>query len=204
MKIEKEAKKLEKLLRIGNKFQSRPKVNIIYGNRKQSEVINMKLVENAKEKKIQKLNFLTRLLKMIHEGATGFDLAYEVEKNREVKRLIYDGILFYNTFLEIGNKKFIEAPDKKIENYKSFRTVEDTEKYIFILWLDDTINSLKEELYSKEDYTEYLKSKKSIEINKVRDRLKETLTHCKNCGAQIQSKEQKFCEQCGVNLIEEI
>ncbi len=204
MKLEKEAKRLDKLLRTGDKFLSRPKVNIIYGDRIQSEVIKMKLEENAKEKKIQKLNFLINLLKMINKGVTGFDLAYEVEKNQEVKHLIYDGILFYNTFLEIGNKKFIEAPDKKIETYKSFRTIEDTEKYIFMLWLGDTITSLKEELHPKEYYTEYLKSKKGVEINKVKNRLRETLTHCKNCGARIKSKEQKFCEECGVNLLEEL
>ena len=43
------------------------------------------------------LVFLKWLLRMIRNGATGFDLAHEVEKNKEVKKLIYDGILFYNT-----------------------------------------------------------------------------------------------------------
>ncbi|MFX1442960.1 MAG: hypothetical protein ACFFHV_06050 [Promethearchaeota archaeon] len=50
---------------------------------------------------------------MIEIGAMGCDLAYEVEKNQYVKKLIYDGILFYNVFLEIGNQKFIDAPDIK-------------------------------------------------------------------------------------------
>ena len=160
----------------------------------------MKLEENVKEKKIQKLNFLTRLLTMIHEGSTGFELAYKVEKNRKIRHLIYDGILFYNTFIEIGSKKFIEAPDKKIENYKSFRTVEDTEKYIFMLWLHDTITSLQEELYPKGDYTEYVKSRKTKEVKKAKKSLREGLIHCKNCGTRIKSKEQKFCEECGVDL----
>lgn len=44
------------------------------------------------------LHFLEFLLRTINKGATGFDLAYEVEKNYEVKNLIYNGILFYNIF----------------------------------------------------------------------------------------------------------
>lgn len=204
MKLKKEFKKLDKKLRTGKEFQLSPKVNIIYGKRIQPVVSNMKSEEDTKEKKILKLNFLTRLLNMIYEGATGFALAYEVEKNQEVKHLIYDGVLFYNTFLDVGTKIFIEVPNKKIENYKSFRTVEDTEKYIFMIWLNDAITSLKEQLHPKEDYNEYIKSIKAKEIKQPKDRLRERLTHCKNCGTQIQSKEQTFCEQCGVNLIEEI
>ncbi|MFW9988257.1 MAG: zinc ribbon domain-containing protein [Candidatus Odinarchaeota archaeon] len=165
----------------------------------------MKLEENVKifkERKINKLNFLIRLMKMIQEGCTGFALAYEVEKNRKIRNLIYDGILFYNTFIEIGKDKFIEAPDKKIENYKSFRTVEDTEKYIFMLWLNDTITSLQKELYPEDDYTEYFKSRKTKEVKETKKSLREDLNYCKNCGARIMSKEQRFCEKCGVDLSE--
>ncbi len=46
----------------------------------------------------EKLNFLMRLSNMVKEGATGSDLAYEVEKNQEVKSLIYDGVLFIIRF----------------------------------------------------------------------------------------------------------
>ncbi|MFX0037351.1 MAG: hypothetical protein ACFE9I_17150 [Candidatus Hermodarchaeota archaeon] len=204
MNLEEKFKKLDEKLRIGEEFQSRPKVNIIHGKRMTPIEDDMKLKEELKEKKIQKLSFLTWLLKMIHEGATGFDLAYEVEKNQEIKHLIYDGILFYNAFLEIGTKKFIEMPDKKIENFKSFRTIEDTEKYIFLVWLNDTITSLKKELFPKEDYEEYVKSRRAKEIKEAKDQLRERLTHCKNCGTRIQSKEQIFCEECGKKLMEEI
>lgn len=162
----------------------------------------MKLQDIFKEENIQKLKFLTYILKMIYEGATGFELAYEVEKNRKIRNLIHDGILFYNTFIEIGDKKFIEAPDKKIENYKSFKTVEDTEKYIFMLWLNDTITSLQNELYPEDNYTEYFKSRKSKEVKETKKSLRENLNYCKNCGARIKSKEQRFCEKCGVDLSE--
>ena len=98
-----------------------------------------------------KLDFLKHLLQIINNGATGFELAYIVEKYQEVKNLIYDGILFYNTFIEIGNKKFKDAPDQIKKDYQSFKTIEDTEKYIFILWLKDTITSLEKKIQPKED-----------------------------------------------------
>ena len=90
------------------------------------------------------LRFFKKLLKMIQEGATGFDLAYEVEKNHAIKKLIYDGILFYNNFVEIGNNKFIDIPDEKKIDYKLFKTVEKTEKYIFLLWINKMIKKLEE------------------------------------------------------------
>lgn len=152
----------------------------------------------------EQLNFLKTLLKMINRGATGFDLAYEVERNQEIKRLIYDGILFYNTFLEIGIKKFIESPDKKINTYKSFKTIEQTEKYIFMVWLKDTINNLENEVQPGEDYSTYIEERKAQDEKKVMEKLRETLTHCKNCGAQIKSKDQEFCEECGINIIENL
>ena len=59
------------------------------------------------------LNFLKKISKMISKGATGFELAYETEKNHLQGRLMNDGIFFYKTFVNIGNQKFKEAPDKK-------------------------------------------------------------------------------------------
>ncbi len=59
------------------------------------------------------LIFLKRISKMISNGATGFELAYETEKNQLKGRLMNDGIFFYKTFINIGNQKFKEAPDKK-------------------------------------------------------------------------------------------
>ena len=140
------------------------------------------------------LAFLQNLLSMIRNGATGFDLAHEVEKNKEVKKLIYDGILFYNTFIEIGNTRFMDAPDKKKIDYEVFRTVEDTEKFIFLVWLRETINSIEKEFKPKGDYAKYLEIKKQNE-------LREKLTHCKNCGEPIRSIEQDFCEKCGFQFV---
>ncbi len=160
------------------------------------------------EKKMQtikdKLDFLRYLLDIINEGATGFELAYKVEKNQEVKSLIYDGILFYNTFIEIGNKKFLDAPDKVKVDYRSFKTIEDTEKYIFMVWLKDMITSLEKRIQPTEDYVKFIEAKKAQEIREAMKKLRERLTHCKNCGARIQSKEQLLCEECGKNLIESI
>ena len=112
-----------------------------------TEALKVETSEKKKEDTKQKHKFLDdfdvfkNLLKMIDNGATGFELAYEVEKNQYVKKLIYDGILFYNTFLEIGNQKFIEAPDAKEKSFNNFKTVEDTEKRLFMMWLKDEIHS---------------------------------------------------------------
>ena len=152
----------------------------------------------------KRLNLLKRLLDMIDKGTTGFELAYEVEKNQEVKKLIYDGILFYNTFLEIGNKKFIEAPDKTTIEYKSFKTIEDTEKYIFMVWLKDTINSLEKEIQPMEDYAKFIEEKRIQEAKEAMEKLRQGLTHCKNCGARIKSKDQEFCEECGMDIMKSI
>ena len=151
-----------------------------------------------------KLDFLKHLLEIINNGATGFELAYIVEKYQEVKNLIYDGILFYNTFIEIGNKRFKDAPDKIKKDYQAFKTIEDTEKYIFILWLKDTITSLEKKNQPKEDYAKFIETKKTREKIEGRDILRERLTHCKNCGARIKSKEQIICEECGENFIENL
>ncbi|MHA2194981.1 MAG: hypothetical protein ACXABO_05235, partial [Promethearchaeota archaeon] len=102
--------------------------------------------ETKEENPLEMLEFLRRLLIMINDGATGFDLAYAVEKNQEVKKIIYDGILFYNTFIEIGNQKFIEVPDKVKKDYRSFKTIEDTEKYIFMVWLRERISSIEKKI----------------------------------------------------------
>jgi len=134
------------------------------------------------------------LLKMIENGATGFDLAYEVEKNQYVKKLIYDGILFYNTFLEIGAQKFIEAPPNvKKKDFTNFKTVEDTEKHLFMIWLRDEIN--EREKYIVNSNVEYEKH-----IQK-REKLKEKFIFCQNCGAKNREKYQKYCEKCGFKLI---
>ena len=164
---------------------------------------NMILQENSTDLE-EHLNFLKHLLRMIYTGATGFDLAYEVEKNQRIKNLIYDGILFYNTFIEIGNNPFIEAPDKIKVDYSTFKTIEDTEKYIFMVWLTDVIESLEKKTKPKSEYTKYLETREEKELKMGREELPEDLKYCRNCGAKILSKDQKYCEKCGVDLIKSL
>ena len=163
--------------------------------------ISRKMKDDEKKDINKQLNFLKKLLKLIQNGATGFDLAYEVEKNKEVKSLIYDGILFYNTFLEIGDMRFIDAPDKKKSDFKSFKTIEDTEKFTFMIWLKDKIESLENEINPKSDYKKYIEKRKEKELSETRKELVKKLIHCKNCGAKILSTEQEYCEKCGVKLL---
>ncbi|MFX1572900.1 MAG: zinc ribbon domain-containing protein [Promethearchaeota archaeon] len=160
----------------------------------------MRFRENTKDLE-KHLDFLKHLLRLIHIGATGFDLAYEVEKNQRIKNLIYDGILFYNTFLEIGSKPFIDAPDKIKVDYRTFKTIEDTEKYIFMVWLTDVIESLENKTKPKLEYANYLEVKEEKKVKSGRKESPKDLKYCRNCGAQILSKDQKYCEKCGVDLL---
>jgi hypothetical protein len=200
MKISTQLDKLQKKIEKERKYKENPNDDrsggylFIDPKKKKSKEYDMK----------EKLDFLKLLLNMINEGATGFDLAYEVEKNQEMKHLIYDGVLFYNTFLNIGNKKFIDVPDKIIKNYKSFKTVEDTEKYIFIVWLNDTISSLQEKYHLTEEYKKYFEAKIAEEKKEAEKKLREKLIHCKYCGAKVRDSKQEFCEECGENLMEQI
>ncbi len=61
---------------------------------------------------------------MVEHGATGFELAHVVQKYNKIKMFIHDGIKFYNTFNEIGELIFLEAPDKKEKDYSFFKTVD--------------------------------------------------------------------------------
>ncbi|MFX1325715.1 MAG: zinc ribbon domain-containing protein [Promethearchaeota archaeon] len=200
MRINTEIDKLQKKIEKEKEFKHSSKITKTGGYL----FIDPRKKESKRRDLREQLNFLKKLLNMINEGATGFDLAYEVERNQEVKQLIYDGILFYNTFLEIGNKKFIESPDKITTTYKSFKTIEDTEKQIFMVWLKDTIDTLEKDIQPREDYSKYIEERKAQDEKEAIEKLRETLTHCKNCGAQIRSKEQEFCEKCGINIIETI
>lgn len=193
--------RLQRRIRIGRLYKTNFKKSLL-----EEEILQFSthMDDNKSEKKdlIEHLDFLKNLLKLIKRGATGFNLAYEVEKNKEMKYLIYDGILFYNTFLEIGPKRFIDAPDKKKVDFKSFKTVEDTEKYIFMIWLKDTIESIEKKIKPKGDYIKYVEERKEQELLKTKKKLLKRLTHCKNCGERIRSVEQEYCEKCGVKLLE--
>ena len=203
MRIGTQFKKLHKKIETERKLKQKS-YNERSGGYLYTDSKGRKPMEDKMQRITDKLDFLKRLLDIINEGATGFELAFEVEKNQEVKSLIYDGILFYNTFIEIGNKKFLEADDKVKVTYQSFKTIEDTEKFIFMVWLKDTITTLEKKIQPKEDYAKFVETKKAQEIREAMEKLRERLTHCKNCGAQIRSKKQLLCEGCGEILMEGI
>ena len=190
MRISTQTKKLKERVKTERKYKEN---HLILP----TEDFNLELLEKKRDKKTQKQKFIEDLdlfkilLNLIENGATGFDLAYEVEKNQYVKKLIYDGILFYNTFLEIGNQKFIEAPDIRKKDYSHFKTVEDTEKHLFMMWLNEEIDKREKILKENEEYEKYIQESK---------KLKEKYIFCQNCGAKIKDRYQKVCEICGFKL----
>jgi len=161
-------------------------------NEKLPKIIRQSGKEKVFERVIYELFYLKKIFKMIKEGATGYDLAYLVEQQKLIKRLINEkGILFYDTFLEIGEEKFIEYPNKKITYYKNFKTVENTEKYFFILWLKEEIKKLQR----KYIYLKQMKKPKNKE-----DQKESKTIICKNCGSITSNEKQKVCEKCGLLL----
>ncbi len=140
---------------------------------------------------LRDLHFFKKLLKIIEEGGTGFDLAYEIEKNHAIKKLIYKGILFYNNFIEIGDQKFIDIPNTIKTDYKHFKTIEKTEKYIFLIWLQEVIKNIEELLKSQ-----------NIDINNLEDLFKKLnikLT-CQKCNSIVKDFDQTICENCGAQI----
>ncbi len=195
-------KKLYKKIKLEKKYKTKISNLIETGTLGGSKPTKTK--EKVEKNLAEQLDFFKKMLRMIENGATGFDLAYEVEKNKVAKNLIYDGILFYNTFIEIGNTRFIDAPDKKKVDYKAFRTIEDTEKYVFLIWLKEIITSIDKEIKPREDYSKYKERHKRIEINEAQKKLRKNLIYCKNCGERIRSEEQEFCEKCGMKFLENL
>jgi len=135
--------------------------------------------------------FLKKLLEMITNRATGFELAYFVEKSQKINHLLYKGVMFYNTFLNTEKKIFIDLPDKEVKSYDNFKTIEETEKYLFMQWLKDTVSEKQERVDMEKEYRKY-EEKAFPNTSK--------LMYCKNCGANIKDEHQKFCEFCGVKL----
>ena len=140
---------------------------------------------------IKELEFLKKLLGMIEKGVTGFDLAHSVQKYNKIKMFIHEGINFYNTFNEIGELIFLEAPDKKEKDYSFFKTVEDTEKFIFMVWINDAIDKVGE----------YLKNNvENPTLKKLREKIIKQTKYCSKCDAEIMDDYQKICEKCGEDI----
>ena len=142
-------------------------------------------------KSIKELEFLNKLLRMIEHGATGFELAHVVQKYNKIKKLIHNGIKFYNTFTEIGELIFLEAPDKKEKDYSFFKTVENTEKYIFMVWIRDEI--AKGDVYLKNNVD-------SPTLIKLKEKIIKQTKYCKKCDTEIKDDYQKICENCGEDI----
>lgn len=195
-------KKLHKKIKLEKRYKT--EILNLLDNRIPKESKTMKTKKKTEINLEEQLIFFKKMLRMIEDGATGFDLAYLAEKNKVAKNLIYDGILFYNTFIEIGNTRFIDAPDKKKVDYKAFRTIEDTEKYVFMIWLKEIITSIEKEIKPREDFNKYKEIHKRIEIKEAQKKIRKNLIYCKNCGERIRSEEQEFCEKCGMKFLENL
>lgn len=149
----------------------------------------------------RELKILKNILNLITSGASGFDLAYEMDNNNFLTtNFNFDGINFYKMFLKIGNKSLIDIPDKKESNYTSFKTIEYTQKGRFMMWLKENINHIEEILKPTEDYDKYLKERRRIFEIKT-DYGSKQFIYCTYCGAQYEKGDLKYCEKCGYILL---
>ncbi|MHA1762172.1 MAG: hypothetical protein ACTSYC_00200, partial [Promethearchaeota archaeon] len=126
----------------------------------------------------KELEALEDLAHKIESGATGFELAFEAENNKNLPFLYFNGIYFIETFKKIGNNVFFESPDEIIKNYTSFKVKEETEKSIFLKWLQREIEERKAMFYPKQEYLQFKKMMEKKEMIK-------NIKFCPNCGARI-------------------
>ena len=145
---------------------------------------------------LENLIFLRNLLERIQNGATGFELAHYVEENQAMKALIYDGVLFYNNFVEIGEKRFIDMDDKRETTFQGFKTLEDTEKVILINWISEEIQKYERILSDPTAFEEYTEKKERA--NKLKKRT--SFIICKVCGTSLRGDNLKICTTCGSKL----
>ena len=73
-----------------------------------------------------------------------------------------------------------------------------------MVWLRERISTIEKNFKPKEDYAKFIEARKFEELKKVEKELRESLTHCNNCGTRIQSKEQVVCEECGLKLMDRL
>jgi len=104
------------------------------------------------------------------------------------RELIYDGIVFYDTFLEIGDNIVNDTPDEEKKDYGHFKIVEDSHKQVFLKWATELIENYKKQKLKEEIYKRYKKS---------RDKWYTEDLYCEKCGIRIKDKHQKVCEECG-------
>ncbi|MBN1214264.1 MAG: hypothetical protein JXA99_02360 [Candidatus Lokiarchaeota archaeon] len=125
---------------------------------------------------------------MIEQDATGYDIAYEIEDNGFKNDLISDGIVFYNIFLNIGDKSVKNIPNEEKQNYKTFKTMGDSHKKQFMNWANNIIEKFENPIKIKKEYEMYKESRKKWKSQDI---------YCEKCGARVKNKNQKVCEECG-------
>jgi hypothetical protein len=167
------SKKINDFRKFKNSFATLPEeeLTVVPKNKK---VDKRKIIEE----KIMELILFKKLFDMVDKGATGFELAHFTRKDSLKKKLLDKGILFHNTFLNVGFKKFSECPNMKEQDYKTFKTIEKTEKYFFVIWLKHKIESLEYEI--------------SLGIENLKD-----LKKCRYCEVRYKYAHQIICEKCG-------
>ncbi|MHA1148982.1 MAG: hypothetical protein ACTSR8_12150 [Promethearchaeota archaeon] len=145
---------------------------------------------------LENLIFFRNLLEKINNGATGFELADFVEENQKMKDLIYDGILFYNNFIEIGEKKFIDMPNKREVSFQSFKNLEDSEKVLLMNWITEQIEKYESILSNPEIFEEHSQQEeRTTELKR-----KVSFIICSVCGASLRGDNIKICTTCGSRL----
>lgn len=106
-----------------------------------------KLDEKIKIQKA-KLNFLEKITRMIKKNATGFDIAYEIEKDKKIlRKLKLYSASKIKRFKRIGMSKFSDA---KVADRINYRVIMD--------YLRQKNNEIKKEI----EYLEYKKTKPEL------------------------------------------
>lgn len=145
---------------------------------------------------LEDLIFLRNLKERIMDGATGFELAQYVEENQKMKDLICDGVLFYSNFIEIGDRKYIDLPDKREVSFQTFKTLEDTEKVILMNWISEEIVKYERILSNPEIFEEHTEEQENTTVLKRRT----SFIICSVCGASLRGDDLKKCTTCGSRL----
>lgn len=142
---------------------------------------------------LEDLIFYRNLKEKVLNGATGFELAQFVEENQKIKDLNYDGVLFYSNFIEMGDKRYIDMPDKREVSFQTFKMLEDSEKVILLNFISEEISKCEKILSNPEVFEEYAEEQEMIEVQKK----KSSFIICGVCGASLRGDNIEKCTRCG-------
>ena len=196
MKLSTQSKDLKKKIRKEHKFKEYKQdlLNDPFDSTK-----NLKITYETSKKIyiVNELRLLEKLIIMINEGATGFDLAYEIERTDNIRSLVFEGINLISTCKRYGNKVFKDEPDEVKNKYESFITLEESAKSKIIKWINKAINKRKSIVRENKEIFDYLKEALKKEKIEAIDILNKLIIRCEKCGAKIINKQLKYCENCG-------